>query len=84
MSFLGQMSFNFEALEFSIAIHIFDHGFTDFKVTPFGTVRAKTHIAPVNLTIALENIDINLLQTMLKPTLIIKRYWKISKPKSGK
>lgn len=66
MSFLGQMSFNFEALEFSIAIHIFDHGFTDFKVTPFGTVRAKTHIAPVNLTIALENIDINLLQTMLE------------------
>jgi predicted phosphodiesterase len=60
------MNFNFEALEFSIATHFFDHGFTDFKVTPFGTVRAKTHIAPIKLTISLENVDLNLLQSMLE------------------
>src|SRR5690554_2531933 len=65
MSFFGQMNFNFEALEFSIAIQIFDHGYTDFKITPIGTIRAKTHIAPLKLTIGLENIDINLLQSML-------------------
>ncbi|NLT95907.1 MAG: metallophosphoesterase [Clostridia bacterium] len=60
------MNFNFEALEFSLAIQIFDHGFTDFKITPFGTVRAKTHMAPFKLTIALENVDVNLLQNMLE------------------
>lgn len=60
------MSFNFEALEFKVAIQIFDHGFTDFKIPPIGTVRAKTHISPLKLSITLENIDIKLLQSLLE------------------
>ncbi|KJS23421.1 MAG: hypothetical protein VR72_00945 [Clostridiaceae bacterium BRH_c20a] len=66
ISFFGQMSFNFEALEFEIALQIFDHGFTDFKIPPIGTVRAKTHIAPLKLTVSLQNIDIKLLQSLLE------------------
>jgi predicted phosphodiesterase len=66
ISFFGQMNFNFEALEFKVSIQIFDHGFTDFKIPPIGTVRAKTHIAPLKLSISLENIDIKVLQSLLE------------------
>jgi len=66
ISFFGQMSFNFEALEFRVGIQIFDHGFTDFKIPPIGTVRAKTHVSPLKLTISLQNIDIKLLQSLLE------------------
>jgi len=66
ISFFGHMTFNYEALEFEIALQIFDHGFTDFKIPPIGTVRAKTHIAPLKLSVSLQNIDIKLLQSLLE------------------
>ncbi|MFZ5943628.1 MAG: metallophosphoesterase family protein [Bacillota bacterium] len=68
ISILGTMTFNFEALEFSLGIQIFDHGFTDLKIPPIGTVRAKTHIAPLKFTISLQNIDIKLLEGLLEDT----------------
>lgn len=62
------MNFNFEALEFQIGIQIFDHGFTDIKIPPIGSIRAKTHIAPSKFTVSLQNIDLKLLQGLLETT----------------
>ncbi|MFZ7102578.1 MAG: metallophosphoesterase family protein [Peptococcaceae bacterium] len=65
ISILGTMTFNYEALEFKIGIQIFDHGFTEIRIPPIGSIRAKTHIAPLKLSISLENVDIKLLQGLL-------------------
>lgn len=65
ISLFGTMTFNYEALEFKIGLQIFDHGFTEIKIPPIGSISAKTHIAPLKLGITLENIDLKLLQGLL-------------------
>jgi len=66
ISLLGNTTFNFHALEFRIDVQIFDHGFTDINIPPIGSIRAKTHVSPLKFSITLQNIDLDLLQSLLE------------------
>lgn len=66
LNLMGNITFNFEALEFKLGIQVFSRGCTDINIPPIGTVRAKTHLLPIRISFTLQNIDLKLLETLLE------------------
>ncbi|MBI2874954.1 MAG: metallophosphoesterase, partial [Firmicutes bacterium] len=48
--------------QIGMSLTIFDQGFTKFTLPPFGSVRARTHLPPLQLTVSLQNVDLDLLR----------------------
>jgi len=66
VSLFGQLDFHIEAFEARLGISFFDHGYTKLVLPPVGEIRARTHKTPLQVSITLNNIDLDLLKTMLK------------------
>jgi len=66
ISLLGRMSFMVEGMEFEVALKLFNKGETQINIPPVGSLSAHTHLTPVKIMIGLENIDIDVLQQLLK------------------
>ncbi len=45
--------------EIGIRAEFWHQGKTEIELTPFGTVRADTHLMPLNINISLEHVDLN-------------------------
>lgn len=69
VSIFGQMTFHIEALEFKLALQIFDHGITEIVIPPVGKISAKTHATPLKFTVSLKNIDMDLIRQILSESL---------------
>ena len=81
LNLMGNITFNFEALEFKLGIQVFSRGCTDINIPPIGTVRAKTHLLPIRISFTLQNIDLKLLETLLETAPEKSSYSKILKGK---
>lgn len=46
---------------------IFDLGYTEVRIPPFGSVSARTHFTPLKLILGLDSIDIELLEQLAGP-----------------
>jgi len=62
VSFLGNVAIPMSALELELNIQLFSQGYTEVVIPPFGTVRAQTHISPLQFQVILQNINLDLLQ----------------------
>ncbi|MBS4024902.1 MAG: metallophosphoesterase [Clostridia bacterium] len=66
VSLLGTMSAHVNAFEFQIALQVFDHGFTEIRLPPLGSIRAQTHETPFKITVTLTNIDLQGIKNLLE------------------
>lgn len=62
VSLLGSIVIPLSGLELSLRPQIFSQGYTQVAVPPFGLVRARTHLPPLQFKVTLENINLDLLQ----------------------
>lgn len=63
--FSGTM-YRVEAFTVTLSLGIFDSGFTEVVIPPVGEIRAQTHLPPLKFTIALKNVDVELLRRLVK------------------
>lgn len=66
LSILGQQSFRVDALKVRLDIEPALSGYTVLDIPPLAAVLAKTHSAPLKITVRLERIDLQSAQKMLK------------------
>jgi predicted phosphodiesterase len=66
VSLLGTMSAHVNAFEFQVALQVFDHGFTEIRLPPLGSIRAQTHETPFKITVTLTNIDLQGIKNLLE------------------
>ncbi len=66
VSLLGSMNVHLGSFEFNISLEIFDHGFTEFRLPPLGSIGAKTHQSPLKIIITLTNIDFQAIKQLLE------------------
>jgi predicted phosphodiesterase len=66
VSLLGTMSAHVNAFEFQVALQVFDHGFTEIRLPPLGSIRAQTHETPFKITVTLTNIDLQGIRNLLE------------------
>lgn len=65
VNLFAKVDFNLQALQATLSIRSSLTGNTTLRVTPVGEVRAQTHITPLSVTISLENIDPDRLESIL-------------------
>ncbi|QNB45690.1 hypothetical protein BR63_04820 [Thermanaerosceptrum fracticalcis] len=75
ISVFGSMSFHLKALEWRISLQVLDHGLTEFRLPPVGTISAKTHLSPLKISLELLNIDLDSLQQLLSARVGSKQLW---------
>lgn len=64
VSWFSPFPYNVSALGFTVSVVIMDHGYTRLVVPPIGQVSARTHWSPLQLTVSLDNVDIQLLRDL--------------------
>lgn len=64
VSLFSPFSYSIHAFRVTLSVEIMDHGSTRLIVPPVGEVSARTHGGPLALTIALDNVDIDLLRDL--------------------
>ncbi len=75
ISFLGSMSFHLKALEWRVSLQVLDHGLTEIRLPPVGTISAKTHLSPLKISLELLNIDLEGLQQLISAKAESKQFW---------
>lgn len=73
ITLLSKMTFFVKGMEFQAGVHLANSGQTEIQIPPVGSITARTHLAPLKIVVRLENIDLDLLQQLLKeaPTPVI-------------
>jgi len=66
IQFLSPTRFQLEAFEVQVAAAVCSRGRTEIAVPPVGTVGARTHLAPLRLTVRLEGVDIEALRSLAR------------------
>ncbi|MFZ5631999.1 MAG: metallophosphoesterase family protein [Bacillota bacterium] len=66
VSVLGHQHFRIEALQVRLNIQPALAGYTVMEIPPLATIRAKTHSTPLQLSVRLDGIDLQLAQKMLE------------------
>jgi len=66
VSTFSQMDFHIGAFEVRLGLRVLDHGYTKIMLPPVGEISARTHKTPVEVSLTLNNIDLQLLKSMLK------------------
>jgi predicted phosphodiesterase len=64
VSALSSWDITVRALDFTLSLGL-DWGYTELAIPPLGTVRAKTHQAPLKFGISLKDINLERLKTMI-------------------
>lgn len=64
VSWFSPFPYTVSALGFTVSVGIMDHGYTRLVVPPLGQVMARTHWSPLQLTVTLDNVDIDLLRDL--------------------
>lgn len=62
---LGSSSYDLDAFTIGVAVNFSPSGSTTIAIPPIGEVQADTHKPPVNLTLSLENIELEKLEPWL-------------------
>jgi predicted phosphodiesterase len=65
VSLLSSQDVTIQALDFTIALQIFDKGYTVIDLPPLGTIRAQTHQMPLMFRISLKNINLDRLSDLV-------------------
>jgi predicted phosphodiesterase len=65
MTVFGNMAFPVKAFDFLISIQLSGRGETEINIPPVGTISALTHITPVKIKVDLQNINMDVLKTLI-------------------
>lgn len=59
-------SYRLKALEVTLRATVSSQGLTEISISPLGEIRARTHLPPFKLQVALKNVDVDLLRQMVR------------------
>jgi len=65
INLFGSMNFHYKGFEFSLNIAFLKPGQTLIKLPPVGVIKAQTHSLPLQLTVKLENINLDQIKNFL-------------------
>jgi hypothetical protein len=65
LGLVGQSRYVVDAFEIQTRLSFSNFGFTQFFIPPFGSIRAKTHFAPLGLSITLTSVDLEKLHGII-------------------
>lgn len=65
MNLLGSLSYQVSALRLSFSAKFAWPGITSLSIPPIGNINAATHWLPVQIKVALENIDLDILRSII-------------------
>jgi len=68
LNLFGQVVFHVEALQIELSMGMKDSGYTRLTIPPVGEIRARTHRGPLDIRVALQNIDLPGLKKTLAET----------------
>ncbi len=64
ISLFGTLEYNIKGMEFKASAYVGEGGYTIFNIPLVGSVRAKTHLIPIELSLELRNIDLEPLKAV--------------------
>jgi len=65
VSLLAREDITVNAMDFTLGLQVFEHGYTVIDIPPLGTVRARTHQFPLLFRVTLRNINLERLSALV-------------------
>lgn len=66
MVVMGEMTLSILGIEFQASITVSERGVTEVVIPPVGSITAETHLTPLKIRLMLQNINIEMLQNLIK------------------
>ncbi|PKM89985.1 MAG: hypothetical protein CVU87_03630 [Firmicutes bacterium HGW-Firmicutes-12] len=66
MVVMGGMTLSILGIEFRVSFALSEQGVTEIIIPPVGSITAKTHLTPIKIQLILQNINIEMLQSLIE------------------